>query len=112
MVACEVLEDGGHTFVPSDRVKLAKRHTVDADLPGGRLIQAADQLDQGSLARAVLAHDRQRAPGRYVEVKVGQHRAVKARVPEFDASEADAFSWHGFWHVQPSARRHLGHAPL
>ena len=48
---------------------------VDQDLARAGVIQPRDQRDEARLARAGRPHERDGAPGRYVEVDSTQHRA-------------------------------------
>ena len=51
---------------------------AEADLPGRRVGQAAQQLGERGLARPGLAHDRHRPPGRQADLDVAQHRHAVA----------------------------------
>ena len=63
----------------SSRRKPMEVHAVDQDPPLGRLVEAAEQLDEGRLAGAVLADDRHRRARR--EPQVDRPRARRGRCP-------------------------------
>src|SRR5262245_38729757 len=54
----EVLEDGRQPGAPRTQVELAQIDTVELDRAGLRIVEAAEQLREGRLARPVLPHDR------------------------------------------------------
>ena len=69
-----------------------KRDGVDAvqqNAAGGGLEQARDELDDGRLAGAVLADERERLASADRERHVGQHVAIGQRIAEADAIELD-----------------------
>ena len=72
--ADEVLEDGGDLRAPGVDVEVAQVDAVDLDRAGGRVVEAAEQLGQRGLARAVLPDDRERRPGRDGEVEARRDR--------------------------------------
>ena len=63
---------------------------VDRDRARRRLVEAAQQLHERRLARAVLADDRDDRSGGELEVDVVEHEAVGAGIAERDVFEADA----------------------
>ena len=60
---------------------------VDQDLALRRLIEAAGQVDQGRLARARLADDRDIGPLRHLQVEVLQDHLIAVRIHEGDIPE-------------------------
>jgi hypothetical protein len=80
--ADEVLEHGGDATAPVVDGELAQIDAVDLDAARLRVVEAAQQLGEGGLARAVLADDGQRRPGRNGEVEVHEHRLAAAGVGE------------------------------
>ena len=56
--------------------RAAQVDAVDGDAPGGRLVEAAEQLDQGGLAGAVLAHDARGSAGGDGEVEGAKTRVI------------------------------------
>ena len=75
LVAHEVLEHRGDARAPLVEVELPQVDAVDLDAARLRVVEAAQQLCEGGLARAVHADDRQRRPGGNDEVE-----AVRAQV--------------------------------
>ena len=88
--ADEVLEHRGDPAAPAVEVEVAEVDAVDLDGAGLGVVEAAEQLGQRGLARAVLADDGQRRPGRdgQVEARRAPARSL-ARVGEGDVAEAD-----------------------
>ena len=62
---------------------------VDGDATVGRVVEAAQQLHERGLARAVLADERDHRTRAQLEVHVAQHPRVGARVLERHVLEAD-----------------------
>jgi hypothetical protein len=60
--------------------QLPQVHLVQGDPPGPRVVEPADQPGDRRLARAGLADERDRLPGRYLQVEPGQHQVLP--VPE------------------------------
>ncbi len=77
----EVLEDRGDARAPRRQIELAQVDAIDGDGPGLRIVQAAQQLGDGGLAGAVLAHDGQRRAGGDGEIEVLQHRRARPSPP-------------------------------
>src|SRR3546814_15295766 len=71
-------------------VPLLQIAAVEQDTAGVGRVQPGQQLDQGGLAGAVLADQRQRLAWTDVQVDVLQRRGVGAGVGEADVLEADA----------------------
>ena len=82
----------------------ASRDVVDQDPAGGGHVHLGEQLDEGRLAGAVLAHHRDHGPRGQSQVDVLEHQPVAGtRVGEGDAVEADAG-------LQPGGRRQVAGA--
>ena len=81
-----------------------QRDVVDEDPAGGGHVHLGQQLDEGRLAGAVLAHHRDHRPRGQVQVDVLEHQPVAgSRVGEGDAVEADAG-------LEPGGRRQVAGA--
>src|SRR5580704_2003682 len=72
--------DGGEVGEP----EVPEVDAVDADAATGGVVEPGDQTREGGLARAGLADQGKRGPGRDVQVDVGQRRPVGAGVGETD----------------------------
>jgi hypothetical protein len=98
----EVLEGAGQARAPGlHRHRARGRRRRPGCGRARRLVEAAEQLHQGRLAGAVLADDRDHAPGFELEVDVLEHQAVGAGVGERHALQADALG-------EPLRRRGVG----
>ena len=86
--AGEVLEHGGDPRPPRAEVELAHVNAVGLDRARLGVIQAAQQLRERGLARAILPHDGKRRPGGDREIEALEHRRA-ARVGEREIAEAD-----------------------
>ena len=71
--ADEILKYGGDAGTPGGEIELAKVDAVDFDGSRLRIVQAAQELGEGRLARAVLSDDGERGAGRNREIEVLQH---------------------------------------
>ena len=62
VVAHEILEDDADVAAQLGEVVLAQVEAVEQDAPFGRVVEPRQQLDDGGLAGAVLADQRQLSP--------------------------------------------------
>ena len=89
LVTDEVLEARGALATPLDEIEISEVDTVDVDVSDGRLVHPREELDERGLARAVLADERDGRSGGKVQVDIGQHGSVGARVLERHVDEVD-----------------------
>ena len=88
--AKEVLERSGESCPPGLRGNAREIDAIDTDRPRRGRVEAAQQLDQRRLARAVLADDRDDGARRKLERYVLEHQPIRPRVAKGDTFEADA----------------------
>jgi len=90
LILVEVLKQ--HAEPLAKRVGIPRRElaAVENDAPLARLVQASQELDEGRLASAVFAHERNAVTGRDLELDVAERPGVLARVVKAHVLEADA----------------------
>jgi len=82
-----LLGDHAQALAVGREVVGADVHAVDQDRARRGVVEAGDELDEGGLARAGLAHQGDRLAWRHVQGDVVQGRAVRALVGEGDVAE-------------------------
>ena len=91
----EVLEHGGDPAPPRFQVEVPQVGAVDLDGARLRVVQPAQQLGEGGLARPVLADDGERAARGDLQAEPAQHGPVRAgRVGEGHVAERDLAGGH------------------
>ena len=100
--AHEVLKDDADVAVEIFEGVLAQVDAVEQDLSFGGIVESGDEFDDGGLALAVLADQRDSFAGRESEVEVLQHRPVGARIGEgdiakFEAAVGSDWAWADRW---------------
>ena len=91
------------------QVEVGDRRAVDQDLPVGDVVEACDELDDGGLAGAGLADQRDRLAGRDREVDAVHDLDAGVRVAEVHVLELDrARDAAGLDRVLRVGRGHLG----
>jgi hypothetical protein len=94
-VAHEVLEDRADPTAQLGYRQVAEVDAVPADLPSGRVVEPAQQLDQRALPGAVLADQRDRLPVGDRQADPAQRPRPTVSVPEPDVVQLDATSVQG-----------------
>ncbi len=87
----EVLVRAGQTLAPLIGRHARELGAVDEDPTRRRFIELREQLDEGGLARAVLANDRDDRAGRQGDVDIFEDEPRCAGVREVDVIQPDAF---------------------
>ena len=90
LVAHEVLEDDADLRVQIVQVVFAQIDAIEQNLAFGRIVEPRDELDDGGLALAVFADERDALAGAEGEVEVAEDAAVGARIGEGDVAEFKA----------------------
>src|SRR4029078_11477145 len=89
VVADEVLEDDPDVGEQLVEVVLAQVVSVEEDAALVRVVQAREQLDQGGLSGAVLAHEREHLTGVQGKGEVAEGEPPRARAAEADALDSE-----------------------
>jgi len=92
LVAGEVLEDDADAAAQGQLVPLLQVAAVEVDVAGGGGVEAGEQLDQGRLAGAVLADEREGLAVAQGEGDGVEGGGVGARVGEGDSGELQALA--------------------
>ena len=90
--AHEVLKDDADLAVEIFEGVLAEIDAVEEDLALGGIVEPSDEFDDGGLALAVFADERDAFAGREGEVEVLQDGALGARIGEGDVAKLEALS--------------------
>src|SRR5262249_3109865 len=84
-----LLQDDPHLAAQAGQRDLAQVVAVDAHAAGGDVVEAWEQIDQGALARAGCAENRDSPARRDLEAEAAQTLLLVARVTEVDLVEFD-----------------------
>ena len=90
VVAHEILEDHAHRAAQRVQVIVAQVAAIEQDAAFVGVVEPGQQLDERGLARAVLAHQRQRFARLQGEAQVPHRPALGARIAEADILEDEA----------------------
>ncbi len=90
LVAHEVLKDDSDLGVKIGEVVFAKVDAVEQDLAFGRIVEAGNELDDGSLSLAVFADQRDALAGTESEVEVAEDAPLRAGIVEGDVAKFEA----------------------
>src|SRR5579883_271936 len=98
IIAHEILKDDTDLPVQILQVVLTQIHAIQQNLPGGGIIEPRQELDEGSLALAVLTHQRHAFARCDAEVEVAQHQTLRLRIPKAHLAEFESVAdraWRG-----------------
>ena len=90
LVAHEVLKDDADFRVQIGQVVFAEVNAIKKNAAFARIVETCDQLDDGGLALAVLADQRDALSGAKGEIEVIENVPVGARISEGDIAELES----------------------
>jgi hypothetical protein len=90
VITDEVLENHADLLAQRQRIDVAEIYPVDQDRAFGRIVEPAQELDQGRLTGAVVAHQRKLLARTDDEIHAAQRPCVLVRIAKADFAKLDA----------------------